>query len=94
MVKTEQEWRDEVNALRAENMELHKALQEKKTSVNLVNVRWFDGYLETFEALEIRFGNSYLWMRLIDGQNRHIPLNQVRWFSLSKESHAVKGEAS
>ena len=58
MVKTEQEWRDEVNALRAENMELHKALQEKKTSVNLVNVRWFDGYLET------------------------------------KESHAVKGEAS
>ena len=46
---------------------------------NIVNVRWFDGYLE---------GNFYLWLRLSDGQNRHIPLHQVRWFSLSKESHA------
>ena len=57
--------------------------------MNLVNVRWFDGYLETFEASEVRFGNAYLWMRLVDGQNRHIPLAQVRWFSMSKESHAV-----
>jgi len=57
--------------------------------MNIVNVRWFDGYLETFEAQETRFGNSFLWMRLSDGQNRHIPLNQVRWFSLSQESHAI-----
>ena len=57
--------------------------------MNIVNVRWFDGYLETFEANEVRFGNAYLFMRLIDGQNRHIPLSQVRWFSLSKESHAA-----
>ena len=57
--------------------------------MNLVNVRWFDGYLEIFEAEEVRFGNSYLWMRLLDGQNRHIPLIQVRWFSLSVESHAL-----
>ena len=55
---------------------------------NIVNVRWFDGYLEVFEATEVRFGNFYLWLRLSDGQNRHIPLHQVRWFSLSKESHA------
>jgi len=56
--------------------------------VNIVNIRWFDGYLETFEASDVRFGNSYIWMRLTDGQNRHIPLIQVRWFSLSEESHA------
>ncbi len=55
---------------------------------NTVNVRWFDGYLELFEATEVRFGNAYLWLRLVDGQNRHIPLSQVRWFSLSKESRA------
>jgi hypothetical protein len=62
------------------------------TQSNTVNVRWFDGYLEVFEAQEVRFGNSYLWMRLSDGQNRHIPLVQVRWFSLSKESHAFTNE--
>ena len=59
--------------------------------MNTVNVRWFDGYLETFEATEVRFGNSYLWMRLEDKSNRHIPLIQVRWFSLSIESHENKG---
>lgn len=54
----------------------------------VVNVRWFDGYLETFEASEVRFGAHLLWMRLTDGANRHIPLgSQVRWFSLSQESH-------
>ena len=55
--------------------------------INVVTVRWFDGYLEEFEATEIRFGSDLLWMRLVDGKNRHIPLRQVRWFSLSKESH-------
>jgi len=59
--------------------------------MNTVNVRWFDGYLETFEASEVRFGGALLWMRLADGQNRHIPLSQVRWFSLSNESHAKEG---
>ncbi|SMC38345.1 hypothetical protein [Papillibacter cinnamivorans] len=56
--------------------------------MNTVNVRWHDGYLETFMAQEVRFGSDLLWMRLSDGQNRHIPLRSVRWFSLSKESHA------
>lgn len=60
---------------------------DKKESVNLVNVRWNDGYLETFEAVEVRFGSDLLWLRLSDGNNRHIPLRQVRWFSLSEESH-------
>ena len=54
---------------------------------NIVNVRWFDGYLETFEASEVRFGSDLLWMRCTDGSNRHVPLRTVRWFSLSHESH-------
>ena len=55
---------------------------------NKVWVRWFDGYLEEFEATEVRFGSDLLWMRLENGENRHIPLRQVRWFGLEKESHA------
>jgi len=56
---------------------------------NCVNVRWLDGYLETFEATDVRFGCDLLWLRLVDGANRHIPLRAVRWFSLSQESHGV-----
>lgn len=55
--------------------------------MNKVTVRWFDGYLEEFEAEEVRFGSDLLFIRLEDGRNRHIPLRQVRWFGLSKESH-------
>lgn len=62
--------------------------------VNVVSVRWWDGYFEEFEATEVRFGCDLLFLRLVDGKNRHIPLRQVRWFSLSKESHErdIKGE--
>jgi len=52
-----------------------------------VCVRWFDGYLESFDVNEVRFGAYLLWMRLNDGANRHIPLSQVRWFSVNPESH-------
>ena len=52
-----------------------------------VNVRWHDGYLEAFECQEVRFGSDLLWMRLINGKNRHIPLRSVRWFSVNPESH-------
>ena len=55
--------------------------------INTVTVRWHDGYLEEFKAMEVRFGCDLLWMRLEDGKNRHIPLRSVRWFGLSKESH-------
>lgn len=55
--------------------------------MNVVTVRWFDGYLEEFEATEVRFGSDLLWMRLSNGQNRHIPLRQVRWFGMTEESH-------
>ncbi len=53
-------------------------------------VRWFDGYLETFEVSEIRHGSDLLWMRLKDNKNRHIPLREVRWFSIYPESHELK----
>jgi hypothetical protein len=59
----------------------------------IINVRWFDGYLEAFECKsidDIRFGNALLWLRLSNGSNRHIPLNQVRWFSTSEESHELQ----
>lgn len=54
-----------------------------------VNVRWHDGYLEVFECQEVRFGSDLLWMRLMDGKNRHIPLRSVRWFSVCPESHEL-----
>ena len=65
-----------------------------------VSVRWHDGYLEEFDATEVRFGCDILWLRLLPvfnneiarempAQNRHIPLRSVRWFSVTPESHAT-----
>ena len=60
-----------------------------RQSITVVNVRWNDGYLETFECTEVRQGGEILWMRLANGQNRTIPLKgNVRWFSTDPESHA------
>lgn len=64
-------------------------MDEKK--INVVTVRWWDGYMEQFNATEVRFGSDLLWMRLEDGNNRHIPLRHVRWFGTSIESHQVTG---
>lgn len=64
-----------------------KLIEDEEGKTNRVSVRWHDGYLEEFEATEVRFGSDLLWMRLTDGKNRHIPLRSVRWFALSKESH-------
>jgi hypothetical protein len=55
--------------------------------MNIVTVRWFDGYLEEFTCSEVRFGGYILWLRLDSGKERVIPLTQVRWFSQSVESH-------
>jgi len=55
--------------------------------VRKVVVRWFDGYLEEFICNEVRFGCDLLWMRLVSGQNRHIPLRMVRWYSITPESY-------
>lgn len=51
-----------------------------------VTVRWFDGYKETFEAAQVRFGFAMLWLKLTNGENRHIPFCQVRTFSTSRDS--------
>lgn len=59
--------------------------------VNTVTVRWNDGGMEVFRATEVRFGSDLLWMRLEDGNNRHIPLRSVRWFGTSIESHQSTG---
>lgn len=45
-----------------------------------ISVRWFDGYLEDFEAVEVRFGSDLLWMKLTNGKRRAVPLRCVRWF--------------
>ena len=62
-------------------------MNPKETNINTVTVRWFDGYLEEFDCEEVRFGAYILWMRLIGGRERIIPLTQVRWFGQSTESH-------
>lgn len=59
--------------------------------INVVTVRWWDGYKEDFRCTEIRFGSDLLWMRLENGTNRHIPLRQVRWFGTSIESNVWCG---
>lgn len=62
-------------------------LPEPTSAINTVSVRWFDGCMEEFDATEVRFSSDLLFLRLADGKNRHIPLRQVRWFGMSKESH-------
>lgn len=59
----------------------------KQKEIITVNVRWFDGYLEVFLCEEVRFGSDLLWLKLISGKNRHIPVRQVRWYSVTPELH-------
>ena len=66
-------------------------LMEENNKINIVTVRWWDGYKEDFRATEVRFGSDLLWMRLEDGNSRHIPLRMVRWFGTSIESHQNTG---
>jgi hypothetical protein len=51
---------------------------ELLTKTASVNVKWFDDYTETFTVSEMRSGSDLLWLRLTTGENRHIPLKQVR----------------
>lgn len=57
----------------------------------IVNVRWFDGYLETFyDVSDMRASGEFLSLIFTDKRNRQIPLRgNVRWYSLSEESHEV-----
>jgi hypothetical protein len=55
----------------------------------IVQVRWIDGYLETFECTDyVRASASFLSMRLTIGENRNIPMCNVRWYSRLPESHS------
>jgi len=47
-----------------------------------IQVRWLDEYSERFSAEEGRAGAYLLWMRLENGENRHISLSQVRWYDI------------
>ncbi|MDD5616341.1 MAG: hypothetical protein PHH85_09085 [Candidatus Methanoperedens sp.] len=53
----------------------------------IVHVRWLDGYLERFECDDARASKDFLWMRLTIKQNRQIPMQSIRWFSMTPESH-------
>lgn len=55
---------------------------------NTLSVRWFDGYYEQFSTSEIRNGGYMLWCKLATGDERWIPLTQVRWFSTTGEINA------
>lgn len=56
-----------------------------------VTVRWNDGYLESFNAVEVRFGSDLLYFEIAGSTtNRHIPLRQVRWFSVRPPSREIK----
>lgn len=55
--------------------------------ITVVTVRWLDGCLEEFHATKVRFDGAFLFIRLTNGQNLHIPKQQVCWFGLSKESN-------
>lgn len=57
-----------------------------------VTVRWNDGYREEFIAKEVRFCSDLLWIDLCEGTNRHIPLRQVRWFSLNLPDRERKAD--
>lgn len=54
--------------------------------INVVTVRWWDGQKEDFECAEIKFGCDFLWMKLINGKNRWIPLRHVRWIGTTIDS--------
>ncbi len=49
-------------------------------------VRWHDGYAETFDCKGARHSYALLWLELTSGQNRHIPLSSVRFFSVNPTS--------
>ena len=47
-----------------------------------VEIRWMDAYIEVFATMATRFTNGLIWMKLMDGDERYIPLASVRWYSI------------
>ena len=67
--------------LRAALRALLEAAEAASDGIITVKIRWWDGYFEQFKAIETRAGSDLLWVRLVNGETRSIPLRQVRWFS-------------
>lgn len=53
-----------------------------------LEVRWHDGYLETFsDIIDWRCGHATLWIKHLDGRQEWIPLiGNVRRFSFDEEA--------
>ena len=60
---------------------------DETDSEYVIYVRWLDGYFESFGVKQIRISETLIWMRLEGGNNRNIPLRNVRWYSVYPESH-------
>jgi hypothetical protein len=58
----------------------------------ILEVRWFDGYLETFDdIIDWRAGGHTLWIKHSNGRDEWIPLiGSVRRFSFSAEATKCK----
>ena len=56
----------------------------------IINVRWIDGLLESFEAADVRLGGGLLYFEIAGRRtNRHIPLCNVRWFSVNPPTREI-----
>lgn len=57
--------------------------------MRVITVRWMDGDIEEFEAQDkVRLSTALLFFKLNKtGMNRHIPLSNVRWYSIYPETH-------
>lgn len=62
---------------------------EKTDKINVLNVRWFDGYLKEFKCMSVEIGCDIIHIQLTDDSNIYIPTRQVRWYSTSIESHEI-----
>ena len=52
-----------------------------------IMVTWMDGHAEIYECAEAcNYGNYALWLKTLNGECRHIPWNNIRWFD-SKKTH-------
>ena len=57
----------------------------------LITVRWWDGYLETFNVFEksVRAGAYLLYFITTNGNERRIPVQQVRWYYLGNNNYKL-----
>ena len=73
--------------LRTKGEPFKKIILDETDVERTVNIRWNDGYFESFGVRQIRISETLLFIRLWDGGNRYIPLRNVRWYALYPEDH-------